>query len=387
MMTKNMKLLALALCALPGLSGISYAEGFSIPAPLKFNAGPLGELDVQGIVSGLGFAQTNPTGTSLNGKNFGAAITNGLLSISKPTGLIQFYLTAGAYNFPSLGEPFASASSTIGDFSALPMAYITVAPTSNFSLSIGQLPSLLGYTGDFTYQRMNIEGGFPWYLQTTFSRGVQVNYSTGPLSTSISWNDGYYSNRYNVISGLVTYTINGENAVSVYGMGNAGHTGNITTTTRYSSNSYVGGELPLDNSEMYGIYYTYSGKQFTIIPEVQYVYTPKNMAFDTTESSNNISAMIHGSYYLTDHWSIAAGVDYEHSSNHRTPGYSYYFGYGPGSSALGIMITPTYTNDGYFIRDELSYVRLTNFTNGNGFGNNGGSPDQIRDILETGFWF
>lgn len=367
-----------------GFNGYAYADGFSMPAPIKFDAGPLGELDVQGVLSGMGFAQTNPSGSSLNGKNFGATITNGLITISKTTGLIQFNLTAGAYNYPTLGEPFASASSTTDDFGALPEAYVTIAPTNNFSLSIGQLPTLIGYTYGFTYQRMNIEGGFPWYLQPSFSRGIQLNYTKGPLSASVSWNDGYYSNRYNVLSGSVSYAINPENSITVYGMGNAGHTGNINYTNRYSANGYVDSELALDNSEIYGLYYTYSGKNFTITPEVQYVNTPASVAFGTTENSNNISAMIHGAYYLTPYWSIAAGVDYEHSSKKRTPGDSYYFGYGPGSSALGLMITPTYTFNGYFIRDELSYVRLTNYTTG--FGDNN-SPDQIRDILETGFWF
>jgi len=80
-------------------------------------------------------------------------------------------------------------------------------------------------------------------------------------------------------------------------------------------------------------------------------------------------------------------VDYEKSSStgEGTMATGGYFGYGPGSSAFGLMITPNYVDDGYFIRDELSYVRLTNFSSG--FGQNATSPDQIRDIVETGFWF
>lgn len=62
------KSIAFAFGLLSGLSGLAYADGFSIPPPLKFNAGPLGELDVQGVASAMGFAQTNPAGTGLNGK-------------------------------------------------------------------------------------------------------------------------------------------------------------------------------------------------------------------------------------------------------------------------------------------------------------------------------
>ncbi|WP_308389451.1 outer membrane beta-barrel protein [Acidithiobacillus sp. AMEEHan] len=384
-MKQPMKMLVLGALSTICFSGFACATGFSIPAPIKVDAGPIGKINVQGVVSGFGFLQTNPgTSGGLNGKNAGADISSGLITVSKNSGLIQFNLTAGAYNFPSLGEPFSSTSSTIGDFGALPYAYVTIAPLSNFSVSIGKLPSLLGYTGTFTYERMNIEGGFPWFLQTTVSRGVQVNYSVGPISASVSWNDGYYTNRYNVISGLVTYTINSENSVSVYGMGNAGHTGYANATARYSSNSYVGGELDLNNSQMYGAYYAYTGSNLTVVPEVQYIYTPKSVAFGVDESTDNISAMIHAAYDITDNWSIAAGVDYTHNSSSRAGSFSYGFGYGPGASALGVMITPTYTDGDFFVRDELSYVRLTNYTSGFGADNR---PDQLRDILETGFWF
>ena len=154
----------------------------------------------------------------------------------------------------------------------------------------------------------------------------------------------------------------------------------------FSKNGYVDSSLVYDNSNLYGLYYTYSGSNFTVTPEIQYMYTPVNTAFGVTHSSSDISAMIHADYYISDNWSIAGGIDYEKSSStgEGTNATGGYFGYGPGSSALGVMITPTYTDGGYFIRDELSFVRLTHYTNGFGANN---SPDQFRDILETGFWF
>ena len=187
---------------------------------------------------------------------------------------------------------------------------------------------------------------------------------------------------------MLTYTINQENSVSIYADGNTGHTGTVNdvSTLRFSKNGYVDSSLVYDNSNIYGLYYTYSGSNFTITPEVQYMYTPINWAFGTTQSSNDISAMIHSDYYLTKTWSIATGVDYEHanSTGEGTAATGGYFGYGAGSSAIGVIITPTYVDNGYFIRDELSYVHLTNYSSGFGVGNR---PDQFRDILETGFWF
>ena len=369
-------------------ASLASADGFSIPPPLQVDAGPIGKINVQGVVSAMGFAQTNPAGSGLNGKNFGAAITNGLVMINKSHGLVQFNLIAGAYNFPNLGQPFHSANTAMQDFTALPEAYVSIVPTGNFSLSAGQLPTLLGYTGTLDFNRMNIEGGFPWTIQPSYSRGIQANYSIGPVSASLSWNDGYFSTRYNVISGLLTYTINHENSLSFYAAGNTGHTGNVSdlSSLAFSKNGYVDSSLVYDNSNLYGLYYTYSGSNFTVTPEIQYMYTSVNTAFGVTHSSSDISAMIHADYYISDNWSIAGGIDYEKSSStgEGTNATGGYFGYGPGSSALGVMITPTYTDGGYFIRDELSFVRLTHYTNG--FGSNN-SPDQFRDILETGFWF
>ena len=145
---------------------------------------------------------------------------------------------------------------------------------------------------------------------------------------------------------MLTYTINQENSVSIYADGNTGHTGTVNdvSTLRFSKNGYVDSSLVYDNSNIYGLYYTYSGSNFTITPEVQYMYTPINWAFGTTQSSNDISAMIHADYYLTKTWSIATGVDYEHanSTGEGTAATGGYFGYGAGSSAIGVIITPTY---------------------------------------------
>ncbi|WP_163098065.1 outer membrane beta-barrel protein [Acidithiobacillus ferrianus] len=95
--------------------------------------------------------------------------------------------------------------------------------------------------------------------------------------------------------------------------------------------------------------------------------------------------MLHVNYDISKHWSVASGIDYTTSGDSVVSGY--YQCYGPGASALGVTVTPTYTNHGWFIRNELSYVRLQNFTLGHGFGSNGLAPDQIRDIIESGFWF
>jgi len=53
---------------------------------------------------------------------------------------------------------------------------------------------------------MNIERGLLWAQEPTISRGGLLGYTQGPLALALSWNDGFYSNRYTWLSGSATYT-------------------------------------------------------------------------------------------------------------------------------------------------------------------------------------
>ena len=367
------------------------AEGFVIPPPLSFNAGPLGSLNVSGVLSGYGFYQTNHYADStglLPSKSFGDSISNAFIIINKNKGIFQYTLQAGAYSLPGVGEPLQSATIAIKDFGILPIAYVTIAPTPDFSVSLGKMLTLIGYTGSFSYQRSNIEGGLLWDVEPTISRGAQVNYNSGPLSVSVSLNDGYYTKRYNYLDGLVTYEINGHNSVSLYAGGNLGHTGNIGAINGahvYSSNAYVTSSLGLDNSSIIGLYYEYSIGNLSFDPEINYVYTHVNSSFGTAEISSMYGAALHFTYGFTNNLSLAGAFDYTTASRHGIDGT--FLGYGSGANAYSIILTPTYTNNGYFIRGEMSYVRVNNFQVGSGFGRYGTKPDQFRALLETGFWF
>ena len=138
--------IAALFMAVPAGSGLAFASPLSLPNPLIFGAGPLGKLDVQGVASGMAFYQDNPQGGpgTLGAKRVGADITNGMVIIQKENGPIQFYLQAGAYSFPTLAAAIPSASSNIQEFGALPVAYLKIAPSSDYSVEIGQLPTLIG---------------------------------------------------------------------------------------------------------------------------------------------------------------------------------------------------------------------------------------------------
>ena len=105
-------------------------------------------------------------------------------------------------------------------FGPLPEAYLKLAPTDTFSVSGGQLPSLIGDESTFTFQNMNIERGLLWNLEPAISRGVQANLTTGPLAWAVSVNDGFYSSDISWITGLATWTIDPANTLAVAAGGN-----------------------------------------------------------------------------------------------------------------------------------------------------------------------
>ena len=62
-------------------------------------------------------------------------------------------------------------------------------------------------------------------------------------------------------------------------------------------------------------------------------------------------------------------------------------GYGPGSKAWALTITPTYQYKIFFARTEFSFIKASSITPGGGFGTSGTSDTQVRGILEAGLVF
>src|SRR6185312_7451014 len=197
----------------------SFAHADPLPAPamsasLSANSDPYGfDLDwagswhVGGALSGLAYYQDNP--------NFGVHsqldLDNGQVWLEKTDGWWQFYVQAGAYSLPSLGTGYIKSSLApallYGD---VPVAYVKVAPFDNFSIQAGKLPTLIGSEYVFTFQNLNIQRGLLWNQEPSVSNGVQANWSSGPFSLSVSWNDGFYSKRLDWVSALASYSFGSD---------------------------------------------------------------------------------------------------------------------------------------------------------------------------------
>ncbi len=341
-------------------------------SPHTFNAGPFGQLDVTGIVSGLGMVQ----GNHVPGDDTTQAdLSNGMVFIQKTTGWWQFYLQAGAYNIPDLAIPFISTGDTLSDFfGPLPVGYLKLAPTKNFSILVGQLPTLMGAEYTFSFENMNIERGLLWNQENDVNRGIQVNQALGKFSASLSWNDGFYSNRYSWLSGSLTYA-NGPHTLAFSAMGNLGQTAFRTLATPVQN-----------NSSMYAFVYTYTKGNWIVQPYFQYSDVPTNRKIGFVHGAATRGGALLMNYNFTPHISLAGRGEYI-SSTGNVSERAVNLIFGPGSGGWSVTLTPTFQDHGFFVRGDFSFVQATHFTPGDGFGPLGMNQSQARGVLEAGFMF
>ena len=340
--------------------------------PINFEAGALGKLSLNGIVSGIGLFQNNPV--SSNNPQEGA-FSNAFLYLQKATGWFQFYVQAGAYDVVSLGAPFISNATSNSDlWGPVPAAYVKLVPGKNTSIEIGILPTLMGAEYTFSFQNMNIERGLLWNQENAVNRGVQITQTLGKFTASFSWNDGFHSNRYNWLSGSLTY-VNGPHSLSFVGMGNLGQTNwqNLATPIQ-------------NNGLMYAAIYTYTKGPWIIQPYFQYSNVPTNPSIGVVSGASTWGGAILASRVLKKGFSLAGRWEYIGSTGSNSQ-QSVNLLYGPGSTAWSITLTPTYQYKKFFTRTDISYVGAGNVTPGLGFGTYGLKPSQTRGVAELGFLF
>jgi hypothetical protein len=344
--------------------------------PHTFNAGPFGTVAITGILSGMGLSQSNWVPGD---KSTRWDVSNGQIFLQKTNGWFQFYLQAGAYNLPALGFPTVSTANTItGLYGPLPLAYLKLVK-GNFNVEIGELPTLIGAEYTFTFENMNVERGLLWGQETAISRGIQVSDTFKKLSLTASWNDGFYSNVYNWISGSVSYAINGSNTLAFVGAGNVGQTTSTGAATPFLQN----------NGQIYNILYTYSHESWMIQPYWQYTRVPANASLGIPEKGSTNGGALLLNYNFKHGISLAVRPEYITSSGSTTdPAALNLLGYGPGSSAFSFTVTPTYQKGGFFLRGDVSLVDARNLSATSVvFGALGDKTKQVRGVIEAGFMF
>lgn len=339
--------------------------------PINVDAGWLGKTYFSGQVTGLGTWQNNAVpGNNTKGK---ADLSNFQIEVQKTDGVVQYYVQAGVYNFPSLGTPYTfSGRLTEHTFKYVPVAYLKIVPNDKISFEIGELPTLIGAEYTFTFQNMNIARGLLWNQEPAISKGVQFNYASGPLTVQLSINDGYFSNHYSTGSGLVSYVFDPKNTLAFAASGNFDTVSRSTFVTPVAQN----------NGSIYNLIWTHTDGAWQVIPYLQYSHTPKEPSLGLPGSASTFGGAVLAKYSFTPMFSLAGRVEYIGSSGSEVS-----LLYGPKSSAWSFTLTPTFQYKTLFVRGEFSYTGLDSFTKGSGFGASGNKDSQTRAMIETGILF
>jgi len=352
--------------SMPGMAG-----------PLTINPEPLktGSIYISGVASGLAQFQN---AVSPGDKPLQSDVSNAQVFIQKIDGVFQFFLQVGTYSLPDIGVPYLrSTIAPYAFYGSFPQGYIKLAPTKNFSIEVGKLPTLIGAEYTFSFENMNIQRGLLWNQENAVNRGVQLNYTAGPVTLAASYNDGLYSNNYNWLWGSLTYAINSSNTLALIGGGSTSITTISTPVT----------PLYLNNEQIYNVIYTHTAGQWTIQPYFQYTSVPASPKLSTTQEAKTYGGALLVNYAVPNSgFNIPFRLEYINSTGSAAGGAPSLI-YGPGSNAWSVTVTPTYQYKKFFARGELSYVKANSITKGFAMGPVGNDDTQSRALLEVGFLF
>ncbi len=373
---------AAAAPAPPVLSPSMTAPLAANSSPTSFDLGPLlgHKVYVTGALTGLAMTQNNRIGSDQTSQ---ADISNAQIFINKADGFFQYFVDVGTYSLPALGTGYLKGSKiTDATFGVVPLAYAKLQLTDAFSIQGGKLPTLIGAEYTYTISNTNIERGLLWGQEPVFSRGVQANYSSGPIAVSLSVNDGLYSNEFTSVSGAVTYTHDPANIVIFSASGNTKKSNVSTFAT-----------LPVQNDQqIYNLIYTHTMGQWSFTPYFQYTNIPAVPGAGWTKGTSTYGGALLASYTFDPKgmlagFSLPFRFEYIGSSGNANDGSANALFYGAGSNAWSATITPTFQYKIYFIRGEVSYTQVGKATDGLAFGLDGEAKSQVRGLIETGVLF
>lgn len=356
----------------PAPSSAPAAAPTATPAPL-FTWG--------GALSGASYSSNPANATGALDTATGADqttrtdLTNALVDATVNLGRLSAGATAGYYSFPIVGaaiNPIDQAGANTTLYSALPLYDVSYAVNSHLSFQAGKLVTLLGQESPFTYQNFNVQRGFGWAIEPLISRGIRGVYANGPWTLSLEENDGYYGGTSRAFEGALAYAASATQTISFAA---------IVPQTDAPPNPTAA----IANKREYDLMYAGTFGKVVLTPYLLWVSSPAVPGFKYgTESAFLVSLL--GTYNFTPQYSL--GFRFETIGNGSAASdqsaNADLIGYGPGSSARSITLTPTYKSGPYFARFEWSHVSVGTLTPGLGFGTAGDGASQNRYVLELG---
>jgi hypothetical protein len=335
------------------------------------------------------YARQNGTNTSIYGdRDSGAGFGVAQTELKTTTGLIQFDLLIGAYGGDTaLGEGTGRINLNTFKISPVKTASVTIQPPgSPISVSAGQLYSVEGYESGADFKNENIFASAMWWMQNSSNPGVAINFNQGPISATVGIGDGWDTYVFNVLQAYLSYTFNDNNNANFYYTGTLGHQGLNATTygecggSRCTVEAYGSNQI---NSQMYGGYYIWKNGPLSVVPEVQYVYAPRNVNVGVDKYTANFGAAIFTNYKFTGtEFSLGGMAQYFSSTG---PGYWYI---NPGAKGFGFELTPTWQHKWFFARASVGITHLTDRgTDQAAYGNTGSGRTSVQGALQTGVVF
>ncbi|MDX5930242.1 outer membrane beta-barrel protein [Acidiphilium acidophilum] len=384
------------------------AAALNGPSWQNIDGGPLGPLQISAGIDGYFYGQSGTatdSGQSVAGtKSVGAEIDDFMIEMRKPTGLIQFTLQAAEYTNINLGtnrpKEINGNAYTTGPIRA---AFITLAPSKAFNISVGQVNSVEGYESAFAWNNPVALRTVIAAVQNSESRGISAVYNHGKFSGTIVFGDGYDTGVFNYLQFLLTETFDASNSLNLYGGVALGVTGPNAFAYGSGGESAGGangvggqGQLAAVNSNLIGAWYTWSHGGLSLTPEAQYQYakplhryefaTSGGVSDDIPKTTSNFATAVFADYqFAKSPYSLGAWVEYATSKGSAAQDAWFV---APNAQLVGLAIAPTWQHRNLYARLNMGYVHLLDQgTPAAGFGNAGQGTNQVVATMEFGLVF
>jgi hypothetical protein len=386
--------LGLGLLATTAFIAPQAAMALNGPSSIAIDGGPLGNLAVSGGFDGQFYYQSGSADKLHKGNSLasdyatGADLNSLLLQLKKTDGVVRFTFQLADFKAFTLGAGrFKEATTNHFTLGPVRNAYVTLVPMDGLKISAGQMGSLEGYESTFPWNNPTDMNTIMYYVTNSDSRGVQVEYSTGPIDVTVLYGDGTDSGVFNYLQAAGTYTFDDNNNLNVSAGIPLGTTGPAAYTY---GQDYVGdGNELAQNYSVYSVWYSFTAGNLNLVPEVQYAYANANHhywrdpAAVIPKFTSNFGAALFAQYnFGTSPYSIGAWGEY--AGSHGDTSTNTWF-LAPDARIVGFSVAPAWQYKDVFARVNAGYVHI--LSNTGAFGNSGTGKDQFVGTLEGGLVF
>lgn len=382
--TVGRSLVAVAVGAFLCSAG-AVAQAVPSPSPLPSATPSVPAITVGGALTGYSVhtSGVNATGALFNAGGTDTAsrtdLSNAFVTIAKTSGTFRFNVLAGAYAFPVVGvalNPTFQKNANTDLFGIVPNAYVQYVPNPSVTFSAGILPTLFGQENAFTTQNVTIQRGLAWNAEPVVSRGIRATWTRGKFAANLELNDGFYSGSHPAVEGLFGWQPEASsNYQLAYIVPSASTPPNRTAAVANRA------EYELMISKQYG--------KLQLLPYILWMDSPRNTAAGFTKNQTAVVAVMLAYYAFSAHWSLSARFESigNNSSVSDTSTNADAIGYGPGSTADTLTVTPQYRCGHLIARVEYSNVHASDFKTGLAFGTSGTDSRQTRYGFEVGLTY